>query len=67
MWIARPSAAVLDCLQGNSGDCGSLSDVPPVVGPDAEFGFRIYDHQPVLAFELLERHGQRCALPPRGA
>jgi hypothetical protein len=57
MWIARPSAVLLDCLHSRSGDCPSVSDVPPVVDPDAEFGFRIYDHVPELAFDLLEDMG----------
>lgn len=57
MWVARPSAAFLDCVHGNSGDCGSLSDIPPVVDPDAKFGFRVYDHESVPAFELLEDMG----------
>ena len=57
LWIGRPSAALLDCLHSRSGDCPSLSDVRPVVDPAAEFGFRIYDHVPELAFDLLEDVG----------
>jgi hypothetical protein len=63
MWIARPSAAFLDCMQGNSGDCGSLSDVPPVEDPDAAFGFGLYSHESTLAFELLENMGNGEGYP----
>jgi hypothetical protein len=56
MWIARPSAAWLRCQHDGSGGC-SLSDVPPALNPDAEFGFRVYAHESTLAFPLLEDAG----------
>jgi hypothetical protein len=56
MWIARPSAAFLRCLREGSGDC-QLSDVPPTVEPDAEFGFEVYEHRSTLAFQLLDDAG----------
>jgi hypothetical protein len=52
MWIAHLSAAYVDCFHGNTPDCNAVYGVPqPIVNPDAEFGFRIYEHltlRPVL-------------------
>lgn len=57
MWIARSPATFLECTDNGSGDCPSLTDVPPVISPDAEFGFRIYQHQAPAALRLLEDVG----------
>ena len=59
MWIARSPARFLECPDG-SGDCPLLADVPPVIGPDAEFGFRIYQHQSSAVLRVFEdaRDGQ---------
>jgi hypothetical protein len=56
MWIARPSAAFLQCQRSGSGEC-PLSEVPPTADPDAEFGFRVYEHESTPAFPLLEDAG----------
>jgi hypothetical protein len=56
MWIARPSAAYLDCFHSPTPDCNAVYGLPqPVVDPDAQFGFQIYEHRaarPVL--EILD-------------
>lgn len=57
MWIARRPAAFLECQASGAGDCPSLADVPPVISPDAEFGFRIYQHQAPAVLRLLEDAG----------
>jgi hypothetical protein len=58
MWVARPSAAYLNCLHSNAGDCnGVYGDPQPIVNPDAEFGFRIYEHQPRVVLQLLDDQG----------
>jgi hypothetical protein len=63
MWIVRPPAAFLRCQQGGSGACPSPFDLPPVAGPDAEFGFRAYAHRATLAFPLLEDAGNGAPYP----
>ena len=62
MWIARPSAAFLHCQHDGSGNC-PLSDVPPTVAPDAEFGFEVYAHESTPAFQLLEDAGNGAPYP----
>ena len=63
MWIARPSAAYLDCFHSPTPDCNAVYGLPqPVVNPDADFGFQIYEHRaarPVL--EILD--GARSGEP----
>jgi hypothetical protein len=63
MWIARPSVAYVDCFHGPTPDCNAVYGLPqPIADPDAEFGFRIYEHRsarPVL--EILD--GARSGAP----
>jgi hypothetical protein len=65
MWIARPSAAYLDCFHGPTPDCNAVYGLPqPIVDPPAKFGFQIYEHRaarPVL--EILD--GARSGEPIR--
>lgn len=62
MWIGRPSAAWLRCRRDGSAEC-SLSDVPPTSDPDAEFGFRVFAHEPTLAIQLLDDAGNGAPYP----
>lgn len=57
MWIARSPATFLECPANPSGDCPLLVDVPPVISPDAQFGFRIYQHHAPAVLRLLEDAG----------
>jgi hypothetical protein len=62
MWVARPSATWVDCKEaeahGETPDNPDCDVVPqPIVNPDAEFGFRIYEHQPRVALTLLDDQG----------
>lgn len=58
MWIARPSAAYLACSHGSTPDCNAVHGLPqPIVNPDAEFGFRIYEHRARVVLELLKDQG----------
>jgi hypothetical protein len=56
MWIARPSAAYLDCVDSGTPDCGAVLGEPtPVADPDAQFGFGVYEHRPSRVLRLFQR------------
>jgi hypothetical protein len=62
MWVARPSAAWVDCKEAEAH--GKISDNPacdvvpqPIVDPPADFGFRIYEDQPRVVLHLLDDQG----------
>jgi hypothetical protein len=56
MWVARPSAAWLDCWHQGTSDCNALYGVPTgIAEPPAEFGFAVFEHRPAPALELFQR------------
>ena len=56
MWVARPSAAWLDCWHQGTSDCNAVYGVPPAIAdPAAEFGFAVYEHRPAPVLELFQR------------